>query len=57
MKHYRLGRILQLVGLFILPFSIVSQLEEKLTLGQSMLVSAGGILLFYVGYVVQHRNQ
>ena len=51
----RIGRLLQLLGLVILPFSIVSQLVEKVGLGQSMLISAGGAILFYVGYVMQHR--
>ena len=55
MKTYRVGRFLQLAGLFILPFSIVSQLEDKVGLGQSMLISAGGALLFYTGYVLQNR--
>jgi hypothetical protein len=55
MKTYRVGRFLQLAGLFILPFSIVSQLEDKIGLGQSMLISAGGALLFYTGYVLQNR--
>lgn len=40
MKTYRLGRFLQLAGLLILPFSIVSQLDDKVGLGQSMLISA-----------------
>lgn len=51
----RIGRLLQLLGLIILPFSIVSQLVEKVGLGQSMLISAGGAILFYVGYLMQHR--
>lgn len=55
MKTYRLGRFLQLAGLLILPFSIVSQLDDKVGLGQSMLISAGGALLFYTGYVLQNR--
>jgi hypothetical protein len=56
-RNYFLGRFLQLVGLLILPFSVVSELVEKVGLGQSMLISAGGALLFYVGYVLQHKGQ
>lgn len=53
--RYRIARTLQLIGLVILPFAIVSQLVEKVGLGQSMLISAGGALLFYIGYVLQYR--
>jgi hypothetical protein len=56
MNNYRVGRCLQLVGLLVLPFSIASQLVDKVGLGQSMLISAGGALVFYTGYVVQHRS-
>ena len=53
--RYRLGRTLQRVGLLLLPFSIVSELVEKVGLGTSLLISAGGALIFYVGYVLQSR--
>ena len=53
MTRYRLGRVLQLLGLLILPFGIVSELVDKVGLGQSLLIAAGGLLVFYVGYVLQ----
>lgn len=56
MTRYRLGRCLQLIGLLILPFSVVSEVVEKVGLGKSLLISAGGALVFYIGYVVQHRG-
>lgn len=56
MTRQLVGRGLQGIGLLILPFSIVSELVARLGLGQSMLISAGGALLFYVGYVLQHRT-
>lgn len=55
MTRYRIGRMLQLVGLLILPFSVVSEVVEKVGLGRSMLISAGGMLVFYSGYVMQNR--
>ncbi len=55
MWRYRIGRLLQVAGLLILPFAIVSQLEDAVGLGQSLLISAGGAAVFYVGYVIQHR--
>lgn len=57
MSRYRLGRSLQLLGLLVLPFSVVSEVVEKVGLGQSMLISAAGAFLFYLGYVVQHQSQ
>ena len=42
-----------MIGLGILPFAIASNLMEKVGLGQSMLIAAGGMAVFYVGYVVQ----
>jgi hypothetical protein len=55
MRH-GLARFLQLLGLLILPFAIVSDLVGRVSLGQSLLISAGGMLLFYVGYVLQNRT-
>lgn len=52
--RYRVGRVLQFIGLLILPFSIASELVGKVGLGQSLLIAGGGALLFYMGYVVQH---
>jgi hypothetical protein len=53
--RYRLGRLLQFVGLLILPFGIASELVGRVGLGQSLLIAASGALLFYVGFLVQHR--
>ncbi len=52
--RYRFGRVFQFVGLLILPFGIASELVGKVGLGQSLLVAAGGALLFYIGYVLQN---
>lgn len=56
MVRYRIGRLLQVLGMIILPFGIASELVGKLGLGQSMLIAAGGTLVFYVGYVIQHQS-
>ena len=55
MTRYGLGRMLQFLGMLILPFGIVSELVGEVGLGQSMLIAAGGAAVFYVGYVIQHR--
>ncbi len=56
MTRYAIGRALQLLGMFILPFSVVSEVVGEVGLGQSMLISAGGALIFYVGYVLQSQS-
>lgn len=55
MSRYSIGRLLQLIGLMILPFGIASELTSAVGLGKSMLISAGGCLVFYIGYIVQPR--
>ena len=55
MSRYKIGRSLQVVGMIILPFGIASELVGKVGLGQSMLIAAGGTLVFYMGYVIQNR--
>lgn len=52
----RLARTLQFLGLLILPFGIVSELEGAVTLGGSMLIAVAGGGVFYVGYLLQHRD-
>ena len=56
MALQRLGRLLQFLGLLVLPFGIASELVGKVGLGQSLLIAGGGALAFYVGYVIQHRD-
>ena len=55
-RRYKLGRLLQFVGLFVLPFGIASELMGKVGLGQSLLIAGGGALVFYIGYLMQHRT-
>jgi hypothetical protein len=52
---YRIGRLLQFVGLLILPFGIASELVGTVGLGQSLLIAGVGALVFYSGYVIQNK--
>jgi hypothetical protein len=54
--RYRLGRVLQFLGLLILPFGIASELMGRVGLGQSLLIALGGIAVFYVGYLIQPHD-
>jgi hypothetical protein len=53
MNRYAAARSLQLLGLLVLPFAIVSELMEQVTLGQSMLLAVGGLAIFYLGRSIQ----
>jgi hypothetical protein len=50
---YTIARLLQLVGLVILPISIAGNLAERLSLWQSLELSAIGILVFSLGWLLQ----
>lgn len=54
MRH-ALGRGLQLAGLLILPAAIAAELADRVGLGRSLLIAAGGAALFYVGVLIQPR--
>ena len=49
-----LGRLLQLLGLILLPVAIAGNLaNERLTLMQSLTLSAVGVLVFSLGWLLQ----
>ncbi len=52
---YRLGRLMQLIGLLLLPLAIAGNLSpnDPLSLGQSLALSCAGIVVFIVGYLLQ----
>src|ERR1700761_5128555 len=50
-----LGRTLQFLGLLILPFGMATELVGRVGEGGLLLIADGGGLLFYIGYVIQHR--
>jgi hypothetical protein len=51
--RYRIGRLLQIIGMFILPQAIVLELLGRVSLGQSLLIALGGTGLFLVGVGLQ----
>jgi hypothetical protein len=53
--RYTIGRLLQFAGLVILPIAIVSELDGQVGLGRSLLMAAGGALVFYAGWLIQPR--
>jgi hypothetical protein len=53
MTRYHLGRALQFLGLLILPFAIASELVGKVGLGRSLLIAGAGVVVFYLGVLLQ----
>jgi hypothetical protein len=54
MGMYTMGRFLQLVGLLLLPLAIAGNLaNERLSLKESLAMSAAGILVFSAGWLLQ----
>ena len=55
---YNLGRFLQLVGLIMLPLAIAGNLQPNnpLSLGTSLTLSSIGMLIFFVGWLLQQAS-
>lgn len=56
---YKIGRLLQIVGLILLPLAIAGNLspERTLDLRQSLTLSAIGIIVFGAGYFLQQAGR
>jgi hypothetical protein len=55
---YRLGRLLQLVGMLMLPLAVAGNLspENPLSLKESLTLSGAGIAVFVVGWLLQQAG-
>jgi len=56
---YKLARFLQLQGLLICPAGIAGNVlrPEEVTLKDSLMIAAGGILVFTVGWLLQQTTK
>jgi hypothetical protein len=56
---YRLGRVLQFIGLILLPVAIAGNLSPNnpLNLRDSLMLSGLGVVVFLVGYLVQQASR
>lgn len=53
MNKYAFARSLQLLGLIVAPMGIAAELNDQVTLGESLLIAGIGIGLFYLGKSMQ----
>ncbi len=54
---YKLGRFLQLVGMVVLPIAMAGELAHRLNLKDMLLLTAAGILVFFVGWLLQQSSK
>jgi hypothetical protein len=56
---YKLGRLLQIIGLILLPLAIAGNLspERPMDLRSSLTLSAIGVLVFSLGYLLQQGGR
>ena len=56
---YRLGRLLQVVGMILLPLAIAGNLkpEDPLSLRESLTMSGVGVVVFVAGYLLQQAGR
>jgi hypothetical protein len=55
---YHVARFLQLVGLIILPIAIAGNAaDERLSLKASLMLSAAGVLIFFIGWLLQQGTR
>ena len=54
---YKLGRFLQVVGMIVVPFAIAGNVLERLDVKDFLLVSAVGMGIFFLGWLVQQSSR
>ena len=54
---YSAGRVLQMLGLFILPVAISGEVLGSMTLKQSLELSGVGVVIFIAGWLLQQATR
>jgi hypothetical protein len=56
---YGLGRLLQVIGMIILPLAIAAQISpvNPISLGTSLAFSTIGVVVFLLGYLIQKMGK
>lgn len=57
--RYRLGRLLQLIGLILLPVAIAGNVArpEQVTLSISLVIAGVGVAVFYLGRLLTRGQE
>ena len=51
--RYQVARLLQFAGLVILPVAVMGNVAERLSLRDSLILSAAGVGVFMLGWLLQ----
>lgn len=54
---YKLGRFLQMVGMFLLPVAIAGEVLGRIDLRIMLMLSGAGALVFFVGWLLQEAGK
>jgi hypothetical protein len=54
---YKLGRLLQLLGMILLPVAIAGEVAERLSLKESLTLSGLGVGVFLLGWLLQQSKR
>ncbi len=54
---YRLGRLLQLVGLVLLPIALAGNVTNDLDLRQMLALAVVGMGVFFLGWLLQQAGR
>ncbi len=54
---YKVGRLFQFIGLVLLPVAMAGNMAERLDVKEMLLLSAAGIGVFYVGWLMQQSSK
>lgn len=54
---YKLGRFLQLLGLFVLPFAVAGNVADRLDLKDCLWLAGIGMGIFLLGWVMQQSSR
>jgi hypothetical protein len=53
---YQLGRVLQFLGLIILPIAIAGEISESFSLGRMLVWASVGVGVFGMGWMLQQAS-
>jgi hypothetical protein len=56
---YRLGRLLQVIGMILLPLAVAGNLspQNTLSLRESLMLSGVGVAVFALGWLIQQAGR
>jgi hypothetical protein len=54
---YKVGRALQFVDLAVLPIAMAGNAAERLTVKDMLVLTAGGIVVFLIGWLLQQASK